>query len=117
MSQIYQFCEQFLSYLETEAKHFPIKEINAVAEMTLKRYTADLESVITGNSSQKHIFQGKFCSLTACQDSELELSCLYGNPLVKPLPRNQILSVLRRKKRLFTDSRANLYAGKSIHSD
>ena len=98
MSQIYQFCEQFLSYLETEAKHFPIKEINAIAEMTLKRYTADLESVITGNSSQKHIFQGKFCSLTACQDSELELSCLYGNPLVKPLPRNQILSVLCRKK-------------------
>lgn len=98
MSQIYQFCEQFLSYLETEAKHFPVKEINAIAEMTLKRYTADLESIMTGNSKQNRIFQGKYCSLTACQDSELELSCLYGNPLVKPLPRNQILSVLRRKK-------------------
>ena len=98
MNQIYQFCEQFLPYLETEAKYFPIKEINAVAEMTLKRYTADLESIMTGNSKQNRIFQGKYCSLTACQDSELELSCLYGNPLVKPLPRNQILSVLRRKK-------------------
>lgn len=57
-----------------------------------------LESIMTGNSKQNRIFQGKYCSLTACQDSELELSCLYGNPLVKPLPRNQILSVLRRKK-------------------
>ena len=38
------------------------------------------------------------CRLTACEDSELALSDMFGRVPVKRLPRERLMAVLRRKK-------------------
>lgn len=43
-------------------------------------------------------YHGEGCSVTACPDRELELSDLFGRPMVKALPRAQVLPALRRHK-------------------
>lgn len=53
---------------------------------------------ILGGASVPHVYKGKGCSLTIGTDSELELSDMMCNVLVKKLPRREILPVLRRKK-------------------
>lgn len=97
MEDVTAFCKEFLPYLEDAAKKHPVSEIGAVAEMTLRRYANRLEGFMEGNAAEE-IFQGEGCSLTACADSELELSYMYGNCLVKRLPERELLPVLRRKK-------------------
>ena len=44
------------------------------------------------------MFEGRLCSLTACEDSELTLSDLFGRVNVKRLPRERMTAVLRRRK-------------------
>lgn len=114
MEEVYAFCRDFLPYLETAAKENPIREIGAVAEISLRRYSSRLEEILEsdhvgvrgdergneccdGQVTQK-VFQGKHCSVTACTDSELELSYMYGNVLVKRLPQREIVRVLRKSK-------------------
>ena len=92
------FAERFLPVLERASRQFPVQEIGAAAELTLRRYTDELESIIGGNALKYRRFQGKTCSVTACPDSALELSYLYGNVLVKPLPRRDLMTVLRQSK-------------------
>lgn len=100
MEDVRNFCRDFLPYLDEAARKYPIREVGAVAEMTLRRYTERLERAIGGDSSHdgRETFQGQTVSLTACPDSELELSYMYGNPLVKPLPQKDLLPTLRRAK-------------------
>ena len=98
MSEITSFCREFLPYLETAEKANPIIETGAIAEMSLRRYTEQLEGYIGKRSADKEYFQGGRCSLTACADSELELSYMYGNCLVKRLPQAAIMGVLRKSK-------------------
>lgn len=100
MEEIRAFCREFLPYLEEAARKYPIREVGAVAEMTLRRYTERLERAVGGQSAddERETFQGNTVSLTACTDSELELSYMYGNPLVKRLPRDELLPTLRRAK-------------------
>jgi len=98
MADVTSFCREFLPYLEAAEKKNPITETGAVAEMSLRRYTERLEGYIGKKSSDKQIFQGGRCSLTACEDSSLELSYMYGNCLVKRLPRSEIMAVLRKSK-------------------
>ncbi len=98
MADVTSFCREFLLYLESAEKENTITETGAIAEMSLRRYTEQLEKYIGKKSYGKEIFQDKKCSLTACEDSELELSYMYGNCLVKRLPRSEIMSVLRKSK-------------------
>ena len=93
------FCREFLPYLDAAAQKYPIREVGAVAEMTLRRYTERLERAVSKRENDGHeVFYGRSVSLTACSDRELELSYMYGNPLVKPLPRKELLPTLRRAK-------------------
>lgn len=93
------FCREFLPYLDAAARKYPIREVGAVAEMTLRRYTDRLERAISDREQDGHeVFYGTAVTLTACSDSELELSYMYGNPLVKPLPQKDLLPTLRRAK-------------------
>ena len=92
------FCKMFLPYLEQAAERFPVADPGAAAELTLRRYTAELEAVLGGKSPETRTFQGNACSLTACADNSLELSGMYGNVLVKPLPRRELMPVLRQAK-------------------
>lgn len=97
---VHAFCRQFLPVLEQAAAQGPAQSLGAAAELTLRRYQARVERAITGSvsDSSRTVYDGRHCSLTACTDRELELSDLFGNPLVKALPRRSLLPVLRRQK-------------------
>lgn len=99
-SEIHDFCRAFLPYLDAAAERYPIREIGAVAEMTLRRYTEHLERAVgtAAGDNSRVTYQGRNVSLTACTDCELELSYMYGNPLVKPLPQKDLLPTLRHAK-------------------
>ena len=123
MGDAHKFCEEFLPYLEAAAKENPVREIGAVAEISLRRYAEKLEGILSqdfagdqgknagenvgksqdrkfsGNSDfNQRTYQGTGCSVTACTDSDLELSYMYGNVLVKPLPKSEIVNTLRKSK-------------------
>lgn len=99
MDDVREFCRTFLPYLDAAARRYPIREVGAVAEMTLRRYTDRLERAVSDYEHEKReVFYGTAVTLTACPDRELELSYMYGNPLVKPLPRKELLPTLRRAK-------------------
>ena len=68
------------------------------ARAALSGYTAFLERVTAGREPGEAFFRGRGCSVTARPDRELELSPMEGNVLVKPLPRSELLPVLRRQK-------------------
>lgn len=99
MTEIESFCRQFLPLLQTARDSRPMTDLGAIAEITLKKYTSEMEAAIAGNGTDtKKQYSGRMCCLTVCEDSELELSDLFGRVLVKRLPRNQMMNVLRRKK-------------------
>lgn len=100
MEEVHTFCRAFLPVLEQAAVRGPARSLGAAAEQTLRRYQARIERAISGGTgdSGRTVYDGRGCSLTACADRELELSDLFGNPLVKALPRRELLPVLRRQK-------------------
>ena len=100
MEEIYDFCRTFLPYLQAARDDRPVTEIGAAARLTLKDYNDELERILSGDSSvgERRTFRGRHCALFAREDSEPELSELYGRCLVKRLPRDRMMSVLRRKK-------------------
>ena len=111
MEEVHRFCEEFLPFLEAAAEENPVREIGAVAEISLRRYAERLEGILHGalegeqsrttegsEDKSQRTFQGNGCSITACKDSKLELSYMYGNILVKPLPEKEIINVLRKSK-------------------
>ncbi|MBQ8826344.1 MAG: acyl-CoA reductase [Oscillospiraceae bacterium] len=98
MSDVHAFCKDFLPCLEAAAEKFAFDEIGSYAEMTLRRYTDRLEGHIGTRNPDRTCFNGRKCSLTACSDSIPELSYMYGNVLVKPLPREKLLHELRKVK-------------------
>ncbi len=104
MGEIEKFCEEFLPYLERAAEKYPINDIGAAAEISLKMYSDELERAIgaggSRNSCRKKVYRGKNCravSTTSCKGG-LELSYMHGNCLVKPLRENDIVKVLRGSK-------------------
>lgn len=100
MEEVTDFCKTFLPYLERAAKKYPVQDAGAIAEMTLRRYTEMLECTMEDSISTAggQVYQGKRCSLTACTDSELALSYMYGNCLVKRLPERDVMHFLRKAK-------------------
>ena len=93
------FCSRFLPYLEHAAWKFPAKSLGMRAEISMKRYCETLQKIIVGEElTEKQLFAGRNCSLTACEDMELELSEMFGNCLVKRLPSEMVMDVLRRNK-------------------
>lgn len=100
LDEVHAFCRDFLPYLERAAERWPAQTLGAAAEHTLRRYQDRVERAISGQPPQeeRRVYHGKGCSVTACPDRELELSGLFGRPLVKALPRNEVLPALRRHK-------------------
>ncbi len=100
MEDLKIFCREFLPYLDMAAERYPVDDIGAIAEMTLRRYSDMLECTLddTIRSTGGQVYQGKHCSLTVCTDSTLELSYMYGNCLVKRLPQQDMMHILRSAK-------------------
>ncbi len=90
------FCDRFWPILEAAARANRPTTIGAVAELTLRTYTDKLESILDGG--QLKPWTSPLCSLIPKEDSALELSPMFANVLVKPLPRDRIIPVLRRAK-------------------
>ena len=98
-SELNDFCGKFLPVLEKAAAGHSAVSIGGRAHRTLLDYTDMLEGFLEGGALKKQgLYKGKGCSLKVCNDSELELSPMLCNVLVKKLPRKNIVSVLRRKK-------------------
>lgn len=93
------FCMVFLPVLERAAQAFPPQSIGMQAELSLRRYCDTLHKILLEQKTEDNrVFQGKGCSLTLCGDDGLELSDMFGNCLVKLLPKEKVCSVLRREK-------------------
>ncbi len=92
-----RFCKQFLPVLEKAAAE-QYKLPGQAAQGALYAREAALEQIVDRSGSGDLVFSGRCCSLTLRRDRELELSHLHGNVLVKRLPREDILPVLRRQR-------------------
>lgn len=97
--ELHAFCEEFLPYLEVAADKYPFQSIDVIAERTLQKYYEKLDNIISGSAIRNdRVYKGKHCSLTICPDKNLELSDMFGNCLVKGLPRSELFSTLRKHK-------------------
>ena len=96
MNGVYSFCRDFFPVLQTEAAKTVPDTVGGRAEFTLKTLTERLDAVIS--DKPKPQFADALCSLIPCEDSELELSPMFNNVLIKRLPQRDIIPVLRRKK-------------------
>lgn len=95
------FAEEFISYLENAALKYPVTELGGVAELTLRRYAERIDRHISSedpSTDNDKIIRGQSTSITVKKDSKLELSYMYGNVIIKPLPSDNIASVLRDSK-------------------
>lgn len=95
---LHRFCKVFLPVFERAASASVPKSTGGKAHMSLLERTDLLESFLRSEKTSSNIYKGKGCTLTVCNDSELELSPMMCNVLVKKLPRKNIVPVLRRKK-------------------
>ena len=93
---ILSFCERFYPILEKTASEHRPATIGSMAELTLKKRTDKLERILNGGEEKP--WTSPICSVIPKEDEELELSPMFGNILVKKLPREHIIPVLRRKK-------------------
>ncbi len=99
MEDLADFCKTFLPYLDRAAEKYPVNDMGAIAEMTLRRYADMLECTLQpARPATEHLYQGKHCSLTTSADGELELSYMYGNCIVKRLPMRHMMTQLRKGK-------------------
>ena len=87
------FCQAFLPLLNRAARE---RDRDGAAQAALYTHTYRLERLAEGAGGRTWFGEG--CSLTLKPDRELELSHLYGNVLVKCLPREELIPVLRRQK-------------------
>ncbi len=90
-----RFAESFLPVLDEAAAQYPpglseTAKLFADAETTLSIYTRDLEN---RKDSRVKTFKGKTCSVVVLPDNRLEPSIMRGNPWVKLLKREDIVSL------------------------
>jgi hypothetical protein len=92
--EVYAFCGSFLPVLERACAESPYNNIRIRAQTALELYCAELEGIYGG----KKVFRGENCGLIAYADSLLVPAVKFGNAWVKPLKRENLLSVLRPYK-------------------
>lgn len=95
MNDIYEFCSIFLPVLEHTIHQNPQKiGIGIQSQIALKLYAEGLEGIY----KHSRIFKGSDCSLIAYPDKIIDTSIQFGNAWVRPLPRTELLQVLRPYK-------------------
>ena len=92
-----RFCKRFLPVLEkAAASHY--KTPGQAAQAALYARETALEQMVDRAEFDDLNFPGQNCSLTLRRDMNLELSHLHGNVLVKRLPRQELIPILRRQR-------------------
>ena len=95
MDEVKAFAERFLPLLEKAANENASNEIGIVARDTLVSYTRRLMGYLEQEEkSSDNVLRGRGVSVIIASDSELELSPMMCNVLVKPLPKKDIGKVL-----------------------
>lgn len=98
MAQVRAFAERFLPLLEKAANENASDEIGVRARDTLVAYTQSLKRIMGTESREDHVLRGRRVSLILSSDSDLVLSPMMCNVLVKPLPRKQIGKMLYKDR-------------------
>lgn len=86
--------KQFLKILEEVSREFPRESIGIRGKTSLALYNEQLEQRNTG----RRILQGKDVSVIVDMESKLTLSYLFRNCWIKPLPRENIVRVLKENR-------------------
>lgn len=86
--------QKFLHILEEVSVDYPQETIGVRGKVSISLYNEELESTYSG----RKILRGKGVSVIIATDSELELSYMFKNCWVKPLPRQNIIKALKGKK-------------------
>lgn len=86
--------ERFLHILEEVSVDYPLESIGVRGKVSISLYNEELESMHSG----RKVLRGKGVSVITAMDSELELSFMFKNCWIKPLPRENIIKVLKGKK-------------------
>ena len=97
LSAAEQFCKKFLPVLERAAAAH-CKTPGQAAQAALYARETALEQIVDRAGFDDLNFPGQNCSLTLRRDMDLELSHLHGNVLVKRLPRQKVIPILRRQR-------------------
>ena len=85
---------RFLRLLEEERASRPALPIGIRGKLSLSLYNEELEA----DTSHREILRGNGASVILSGDSSPELSYLFGNCWIKPLPRSGIIKALRPSK-------------------
>lgn len=83
--------QRFLPILEEVNGDFPAESIGVRGKISLSLYNEELESKDTG----KTILRGNGVSVIVSSDEQLELSFMFKNCWVKPLPRAHVVQALK----------------------
>ena len=94
MNEVKAMGEKFLPFLEAAANANKTEEIGVRARDTLVSYTQRLKAYLGEEEKHDNVLRGRSCSVIISSDSDLELSPMMCNVLVKPLPRENIGKVL-----------------------
>ena len=94
MEELKAFGMRFLPILENAVNGNKTEEIGVRARDTLVSYTQRLKAYLGEEEKHDNDIRGKGCSVIISSDSDLELSPMMCNVLVKPLPRENIGKVL-----------------------
>lgn len=96
--ELHGFCKTFLPMLENAVGRRASNAIGERAHLAIIRQTALLEEIVGGKKANSNEYSGTGCKLIVCRDSKLELSPLMCSVLVKRLPREKLVEVLREQK-------------------
>ncbi len=94
MNEVKAMGEKFLPFLEAAANANKTEEIGVRARDTLVSYTQRLKAYLGEEEKHDNVLRGRSCSVIISPDSNLELSPMMCNVLIKPLPRENIGKVL-----------------------
>ena len=85
---------RFLRILEEVSRDYPKESIGVRGKVSISLYNEELESYDTG----KKVLRGNGVSVIVSMDQTLELSYMFKNCWVKPLPRTHIIKALKGNK-------------------
>ena len=94
MEELKAFGKRFLPILENAVNGNKTEEIGVRARDTLVSYTQRLKAYLGEEEKHDNVLRGRSCSVIISSDSDLELSPMMCNVLVKPLPRENIGKIL-----------------------
>ena len=85
---------KFLNILEKVSVDYPQESIGVRGKVSISLYNEELESIYSG----RKVLRGKGVSVIVASDRELELSFMFKNCWIKPLPKKEIVRALKGKK-------------------